>query len=156
MTDIVYELDHQTDRGAALIASAVVDVSLGKAIRCKFVGYQDVEQIMFEKEGAPLATFFSRIRIARALGIIGPLTESHLDSMRRIRNQFAHSALRIDFTNGLIAAEVDKLLEDTNPSWKPEFSVQRRRFVGTAILLIQAFEARVQEHLADKIDVWLT
>lgn len=153
--DIIHELDHQSDRGVALIAAALVDVALGRLMRCRLADYKDCGQLLFEKEGAPLSTFSNRIRVARGMGVIGAYTESHIDSIRRIRNQFAHSPLKIDFTNPLIAAEIGKLLPDSNPSWKPEFTPERRRYVGTCILLIQALEARIQEHVRDRIDIWM-
>lgn len=153
--DIIHELDNQTDRGAALVAAALIDATLTRAVAVRLVGFKDFKEIIFEKEGAPLGSLFAKTKMARALGVLGPVTEGHTDAIRRIRNQFAHSALKIDFTNPLIATEVDKLLPDANPEWKPEFTPERRRYIGTCIMLIQALEARIAEHLEDKFDVWL-
>jgi hypothetical protein len=152
--DIIHELDNQSDRGVALIAAALVDVSLIRLMRCRMVGFKDFEQILFEREGAPLSTFSARIKVARGFGVLGPLAEAHMDAMRRVRNQFAHSPLKIDFTHELIAKEIDKLLPDDNPAWKPEFSTERRRYVGTAILLVQGLEQKLNEHLPETVTVW--
>lgn len=152
--DIYRELDEQTDRAAALIAAALVDTSLERAIRTQLVNFEDVEKIIFDSEAAPLGSFYARTKMARAMGVIGPLAEAHLDAVRRIRNQFAHSALKIDFTNPLISTEIEKLLPDTNPEWKPQFSQQRRRYIGTVVLLVMALEQRVDEHFQDRHDIW--
>ena len=155
VSDIIHELDNQTDRGAALIAAALLDTALRRTMSTRLAHFNDFERIIFESEGAPLGSFFARIKVARALGVIGEVAEVHLDAIRRIRNQFAHSAFRIDFENELIAAEVDKLLPDTDPEWKPQFSPARRRYIGTAIDMMRALDALSKEHIQDTIPVWL-
>lgn len=117
-------------------------------------GIDDIADMMYDTEGAPLGTFSARIRAARGFGIIGPLAESHMDSIRLIRNQFAHSPLRLDFTNEAIAAEIDKLFPDENKTYRPDWSPQRRRYVGTCTMLIGAFDERMREHLNNRVEVW--
>lgn len=141
LPDIFDELDNQSDRGAALIAAALVEDYLKKAMRSRMADFRNFDQIIFDNEGAPLGTFASRTKMARALNVIGPLAESHLVAIRKIRNQFAHSVLKIDFQNELIAKECDKLLPDDNPDWKPQFSPARRRYTGSIILMCKAFGA---------------
>lgn len=153
--DIMDELESQTDRGVALIAAALVDTVLANAIRTKLAHFDDFESVIFENEAAPLSSFYARTKMARALGIIGPLSEAHLDAIRRIRNQFAHSALKLDFQNDLIAKEIDKLLPDENPSWRPDLTPQRRRYVGTCALLVQALDDYVGKHSQDTISTSL-
>jgi hypothetical protein len=146
LADIFYELDNQTDRGAALIGAGLVDDYLKKAMRARLAHFNNFEEIMFENEGAPLGTFSARIKVARALNVIGPVCEGHLDAIRRIRNQFAHSVLKIDFKHPLIEAECDKLLKD-DPEWKPEFSPSRRRYTMTVVDMSKAFaELSDKEH----------
>lgn len=151
--DMLHELDNQTDRGAALIASAMTEVTLTRLMCCRIVIHDDAQDILFYKEGAPLGSFATRIKVARAFGVIGPLTEAHLDTIRRIRNQFAHSPLKIDFTHKLIAAEIDRLLPDSG-TWKQEWTPQRRRFIGTTIILMQGMEAAVRELMDNQVTVW--
>lgn len=156
VSDIMHDLDHQSDRGSALIAVALVDTALIQVMSTRFVGFDNFQEIMIEREGAPLSSFFARIKIARALGVIGPVTESYLDSLRKIRNQFAHSAFKIDFENPLIAEEISKLIpNDENSGWKIEWTMQRRRYIGTCMVLVSAFNKRTDDHRSDKIDIWL-
>ena len=151
--DILHEIEHQSDRGVALIIAANLEISLKMAMRARLVAYPDFEQTIFDKEGAPLSTFSDRIKIARGIGVIGEQVEAHLNCIRHIRNQFAHSPLKIDFRNELIAAEIENLLPD-NPEWKPHWSPQKRRYVGTAVTLAQALEHVAAEHYHDTIPIW--
>ncbi|MBA4305196.1 MAG: hypothetical protein C0429_00510 [Sphingopyxis sp.] len=151
LPEIFHELDSQTDRGVGLIAAALLDDYLKKAMRTRLADIPNFDEIMFGREGAPLHTFSARIKIARALNVIGPLSEGHLEAIRKIRNQFAHSVLKIDFSHPLIAAECEKLLPDSNPERKPQFSSQRRRFIGTVLLMCQAFEAQFESELGNEI-----
>ena len=151
--DMLHELDHQTDRGAALVAASMVQVALMRLMRCRIVQFKDSQEILFEKEGAPLSTFSDCIKVARAFGVIGQILEGHLNAIRSIRNQFAHSPLKIDFANELIAKEVDKLLPH-DPNLKPQFSEQRSRYVGTCIAIVQSLEEATMAHTPDTITVW--
>lgn len=153
--DIIHELDHQSDRGAALVAATLVDISLRRLMRTRFANFEDFEKIVFDGEAAPLGNFSARIKLARAMGVVGSAVEDHLNRIRRIRNQFAHSALKIDFQHPLIAAEIEGLLDDDGNGWKPEFTVERRRYIGTSIALIVAMERELETHLQDMIPIWL-
>lgn len=152
--DIIHEIQNQSDRGAALVLAAVVETSLGRAIRTRLVHFNNVEDI-FTKEGAPLGTFSAKTQMARALGVIGPESHRHLDAIRHIRNQFAHSALKIDFQTKAIAARCTNLLPDDTPEIGAQFSPQRRRYQKTAILLEQALEHVASLHIQDTHEVWL-
>jgi hypothetical protein len=151
--DIIADLEEQSDRGLALIAIALVDVALTRLLLCRLLAYHDVQNIIFYNEGAPLGSFSSRIKMARAMGVVGPMVEAHLDTLRRIRNQFAHSPLRLDFSNPLISAEIGKLLPD-NPAWRPDLNTGRRIVLGTSIVLIQALEHRETQHAQGTIEIW--
>jgi hypothetical protein len=152
--EMLHELEHQSDRGVALVAAAMVQVQLKLIMRCRIVDFKDSENILFDKEGAPLSTFSDCIKVARAFGVIGPVIYLHLETIRKIRNQFAHSPRSIDFTNDLIAAEIRNLLPD-QPEWKPELTVERRRYLSTCIQLIQAMDAVARQHVSDTIPLWL-
>ena len=155
VSDIIHELDNQTDRGAALIAAALLDVALREAMKTRLVYFKDFDEQIFDSEGAPLSSFNARIRVARAIGIIGDFAERHAHAIRRIRNQFAHSAFRIDFESEALTPEIEKLLPDSAPEWKPQFSAPRRRYIGTAIALMAALDEAKTTHLQDTIPVWI-
>ena len=151
--DMLHELEHQSDRGAALVAASMVQIALTRTMRCRIADYKDCVEILFDKDGAPLGTFSATIKVARAFGIVGPVFEGMLNAVRNIRNQFAHSPLKIDLAAPLLAKEINKLLP-YQPSWKPEISEQRSRYVGTFVALVQTLEKITQEHISDTITIW--
>ncbi len=80
-------LHGESDRGAALIAAALLDAQLESLFRRRLKHHQDR---LLGIDGA-LATFANRTRVARALEWIDTETEHDLDLIRNIRNKFAHS-----------------------------------------------------------------
>jgi hypothetical protein len=63
---------------------------------------------LFEFEGA-LGSFSSRIVVAYAMKLIGPITRSDLDLIRLLRNEFAHSRMPFDFKTPEVRAVCDQL-----------------------------------------------
>jgi hypothetical protein len=74
-----------------------------------------LEERMFEVSGGALATLSNRSVMAYALNLIDRETLTHLDAIRRIRNEFAHQP-RLTYFKGE-NAEVDKFLKILG--WKP-------------------------------------
>jgi hypothetical protein len=62
---------------------------------------------LFEFEGA-LGTFSSKIVVAYALRLIGPVTRADLDLIRFLRNEFAHSRIPFGFTTPEVRAVCDR------------------------------------------------
>lgn len=151
--EVTDELATQSDRGAALIAAALLDISLRQAMLCRFVHFKDFTETMYMDQGAPLGSFSARITVARAMGVIGEVAESHLNCIRRIRNQFAHSPIKVDFTHDAVASEIESLAPD-NPEWMPSWTPQRRRYLGTCVLLGDKLESVIREHHTDTHQVW--
>jgi hypothetical protein len=61
------------------------------------------------KDRARLFEFSSRIIVAYALKIIGPITRADLDLIRLLRNEFAHSRMPFDFKTPPVRAVCDQL-----------------------------------------------
>lgn len=98
------------DRAIALICATVLEQSIERAMLHKLVPLSGAEERrIFSDDGAPLASFDAKIRIAFALGVIGPLARTDLGTIRSIRNAFAHSRLRINFDTPEVKAAVDQL-----------------------------------------------
>lgn len=56
----------------------------------------------YDRQG-PLASFDARIGMAAALRICGPQTVADLDSIRHVRNAFAHTATNLSFDSDAVA-----------------------------------------------------
>jgi DNA-binding MltR family transcriptional regulator len=80
-------LDKDSDRGAALVAAALLDAQLENLFQRRLRAHQDSLLI----NNGPLSTFASRIKVASALGWIDEDVEADLNLIRDIRNRLAHS-----------------------------------------------------------------
>jgi hypothetical protein len=98
-------LETDSDRGAALIAAALLDNTLEDALAIVFeINLTDSEHHEIFVGQAPLAGLGAKIRICHALGIYGDITRNDLLVVAHIRNVFAHSPNVIDFTHETVAA----------------------------------------------------
>jgi hypothetical protein len=80
-------LEQDSDRGAGLVAAALLDAQLEDLFRRRLTDHLDS---LLSNNGA-LSTFASRIKLAKALGWIDPDVEADLNVIRDIRNRLAHS-----------------------------------------------------------------
>src|SRR5947208_267168 len=80
--DIAREINTSSPRGGAMVAAAFLDDFLMKLllIHMEKLSESEVEGL-FDPE-RPLRTLSSKIKIARALGLIGPTTAHDLNLMR--------------------------------------------------------------------------
>ena len=90
LEDYLEIFQDETDRACAVLGAAQLDYLLAKAIE-KYLprGHELSDELLFKPE-APLGTFSSRISMAYALSIISKETKEYLNTIRRIRNDFAH------------------------------------------------------------------
>jgi DNA-binding MltR family transcriptional regulator len=101
VTDLRLETSSSSDRTLAIVAASILEHSLRVAILAKFVplNEEDQSKLFDGNQNGPLATFSAKIRLAFALGIIGPMTREDIDRVRIIRNAFAHSMSDIHFSS---------------------------------------------------------
>lgn len=95
-------LTSESDRGCALFAAAYLDKALSDLLSNLFVADKRLDQDLF-KGNAPLTSFSSRIKMAYYLGKISSECRSDLDTIRGIRNEFAHHSIVISFEDQSIA-----------------------------------------------------
>lgn len=107
--------DGESDRGAAMIAAAYLDVASEGFIRSKVV-VSDAAEKLFAYRG-PLGDFSGRIEVAYALGWLDPELRSDLHIIRDIRNDFAHDPNHLlAFTDPSISDRTRNLSVD--PRWE--------------------------------------
>ncbi|MDD2734074.1 MAG: MltR family transcriptional regulator [Desulfuromonadaceae bacterium] len=95
-------LREESDRGCALFAAAYLDTALEALLKASFVEGRKAEGELFEGT-APLSSFSAKIKLAYFLGIISDQCRRDLDTIRKIRNDFAHDATIISFETRSIA-----------------------------------------------------
>jgi DNA-binding MltR family transcriptional regulator len=93
---IIQEIEAQTDRAAALIATAYLEERLRSALDARTHRHTNVEEKIYRSSG-PLGSFSAKIDMALLLGIIEPQVHKFLHTIKDIRNVFAHQAAPRDF-----------------------------------------------------------
>jgi DNA-binding MltR family transcriptional regulator len=102
-------LVEESDRGCVLVGAAILEKRLEDIFRHVFDHNgiaRKFQDALFDANG-PLGTFSSKIKLAYSLGLIARTTYKDLDTVRRIRNDFAHSIHKVDF----IGSEVSVVIE---------------------------------------------
>ncbi len=130
------------NRGDALAAVSVIDDALQDAIKSRLVALSSDQDRELFSDGVngPLSTFSNKIKFGYALGLYGKLIRADLDSMRHIRNAFAHAKLNVDFKTKEIS-QACSLFHYTYAMWEEKMVTQdiienpARRFFAIAALL---------------------
>jgi hypothetical protein len=88
--DIPRQLKDQSDRGAAIIGGSFVEYYLERLLLARMRPLSKKRrEDLFDGFG-PLAGFSSKIEIAFALNLFGELARGDLQTVKSIRNKFAH------------------------------------------------------------------
>jgi hypothetical protein len=112
LEEIWDELEKGPHRVAGIMAAASLENALEYAIAQRFSQISRTKPTEFEslfRYPKLLSSFGAKIEIGYAIGIYGKLVRSDLDTVRRIRNAFAHSKILIDFSTPEVVNEVRKL-----------------------------------------------
>ena len=92
----------KNDRGAAILIAANLENVLEFAIERRLRTGPELRKELFGFN-SPIDGLSDKTIIANALRIIGPETRKNLDTIRRIRNAFAHAKIPILFTTPAVA-----------------------------------------------------
>jgi mannitol operon repressor len=98
----LHEFQGETDRGAALVGAALIDLRLKETLRAFMVSKNAASELL-EGPQAPLGTFSSRIAATYALGLIDAHERHECSIVRKIRNEFAHRTHGTAFSDPDIA-----------------------------------------------------
>jgi mannitol operon repressor len=89
-TKYLDELNKETERGAALISAAMLDDLLAQCLSAFLIEHQDIRSLL-EGFNAPLGTLSARTVAAFAVGLISDEEYKECQTLRKIRNAFAHN-----------------------------------------------------------------
>lgn len=95
-------LREESDRGCALFVAAYLDAALEGLFRASVLESKKIDEELFEGN-SPIATFSGRIRLSYYLGLISAEFRADLETIRKIRNDFAHDATILSFDTQSIA-----------------------------------------------------
>jgi DNA-binding MltR family transcriptional regulator len=129
-------LRSETDRGCALMAAAFLDEKLKNLLQAFLINDPKSFEYLFYGTGG-LSSFSSRIEMAYLLGFISPNMKRDLNMIRKIRNEFAHSAEVINFNTSPISDRCNELkyVPETYRERSPRDKFIRASFIIAGIIL---------------------
>jgi DNA-binding MltR family transcriptional regulator len=132
-------LSHESDRGCALFAAAYLDKALHGLLKSCLVEHKKLDEEMFEGQ-SPLSSFSSRIKLAYYLGKIAKSERRDLDTIRSIRNEFAHHAELLSFEDQSIRDRCSNLAHN----WREAEALARTKFsAAVSALMIRIVTERI-------------
>jgi hypothetical protein len=133
-----------TDRGLAIVIGASVERGLERLLITQLPKLDvGTYEKLISREG-PFSSFFAKIHLAFALGLIDNKTRDNLDIVRTLRNVFAHSPKAVSFQTPLIAKECGTLvIKEPKPPDEPS-----RRFILACTEAADGFAALAEAMLA--------
>jgi hypothetical protein len=133
----------ESDRGAALIGAAFVDDALLRLLTALFRTDKSATKSMFGLNG-PLSSLWAKAQLAYLLRATTTNTHREINSIRKIRNAFAHEWGPKDFNDATVANNLNDLigLGDTRPGDDEEMRVgsqvlRRGEFIGRLAFVLQ-------------------
>ena len=80
-------------RAAAIVGAVLVEESLTNLLKSRLNRDQGILDDVFRPSG-PMGTFSTKIKMGFLMGLYSPETRRELDTIREIRNEFAHNMAR--------------------------------------------------------------
>jgi hypothetical protein len=105
------QLRDETDRGAVIVAAALLEDALESMLLARLVPSPERDDELFHGPYAPLSTFSAKIDFAYRVGLIRLSVRSSLHLLRRIRNEFAHSATTGSFESQSVVSRLRELFK---------------------------------------------
>jgi len=117
-TDLHKEWFDETNRGVVLTAAAYVDDRFKELIKSYLIDNAGLKTL-FSGQNPPLGTFSNRTAAAFALGLISEREYKMADSLRQIRNEFAHKIV-VRYTDEKISHLIINLVRVARQNnWSP-------------------------------------
>jgi mannitol operon repressor len=101
------ELNTETDRGVALVATSFLDLLMRDTLAAFPINNASAGALL-SGFNAPLGTFSARIASCHALGLIDDHEAEQSTILRKVRNEFAHE-VEVTFNSGKVKNLCDKL-----------------------------------------------
>ena len=146
------EFQKESDRGAALLGAAMIDDYLRRIIVAYLIDKKRVVDELLSGGNVPIATFSARNKVVYCLGLISRCEYFNIDTIRAIRNRFAHELHGLSFDNKEIVKLCKKLKFDKSGFGIINLASPRHSFtLATAIILTNLNKTNVN-HLTVKTE----
>ena len=140
------EDNHAADRAVAIVGAALLEHGLKIIILSEFIELDDDTETreLFDLEnGGQLGTLGARIRMSYAMGLIGSTARDDLNLVNKIRNGFAHSALKLDF--GL--TEFSNMCGELMLIGKDDTRNAKDTYIETIAYISEAFQKKISSDI---------
>jgi hypothetical protein len=141
------EVREVSDRGAAIVLTSWVERELEQWIVAILPRHDEKTVEKLQGRDGALNSFYGKIHLGYALGLYDETTRENLDTIRRIRNAFAHTPQAIDFETDEVRKEVKKLKAMDSPD--PDLtavSEHRRKFMIVCRMLVVGFRFEAERN----------
>lgn len=128
------QLSKETDRGAALSAGAMLEDRLGDILKGFLIDSKNTDCLL-KGMNAPFGTLSSRISGCYALGLIDQKEYDEMETIRKIRNKFAHNWDDISFKTNSVK-DLTKNLPWRGPDEYEDKSTIKDRFCTAMSMLM--------------------
>jgi hypothetical protein len=128
---IALQMLEERGRGAVLVGVARVDAALERLLQAVLLPSPGSTDTFFQPD-RPLGSFGARITLAARLGLIDPLVEQALQTLRRVRNAFAHSTTTATLADPSHADRLGQAYAAgrSNPLWLPLERILQEKVIG--------------------------
>ena len=128
---IALQMLEERGRGAVLVGVARVDAALERLLQAVLLPARGPADTFFQPD-RPLGSFGARITLAARLGLIEQPVEQALQTLRRVRNGFAHSTTTATLTDPSHAERLQQAYAAarSNALWLPLERILQEK-VGT-------------------------
>jgi hypothetical protein len=125
---IALQMLEERGRGAVLVGVARVDEALERLLKAVMAPDTDRADRLFRPD-APLGSLGAKVALARRLGLIDEAVERSLQTLRRVRNAFAHSTASASLADSAHAGRLAQAYDAArkNPLWSPLATVLDRQ-----------------------------
>tara|TARA_R110002096_G_scaffold264344_4_gene457871 strand:+ start:595 stop:1254 length:660 start_codon:yes stop_codon:yes gene_type:complete len=126
------EFQEETDRGAALLSVSLFDEVLTKTLLVFLADEKETKELLIGSM-SPLSSFAAKTKLCYSLGLLNDFEYREIDTIRKIRNEFAHKGLGLTFQNEKIIKLCRKLLSHQPGPF--DLSHQGRTCFNNAVIL---------------------
>lgn len=126
-----FELNKETDRGCVLLGVSFLESELENLIKSYLISDNKIIPKVFNGQGG-LSTFSSKIDFAFLLGLISKEAHNDFNTIRKVRNIFAHSYESINFDTD----QIKDLSNNLKNHYRKEDDITRKKFISTVYGLL--------------------
>jgi hypothetical protein len=125
-------------RTGVLVASAWIEDSLEALLRANLAPDPKGADRLLRTDG-PLGSFAAKVSLAYSLGLIGPDMRDDLDTIRSIRNEFAHFRSGVSFRDQSVRSRCKKLytVQTLNAGGPVTLRGAHTQFMSSCLFLIR-------------------